>query len=294
MKKDIITRAMTCDGNARIIVVNTTDITNSAIKYHKLSPTASAALGRTLAAVSMIGVMLKNKNDSATLTFAGDGVCGKIIGVSDYIGNVKGYIEVPEADLPSNSLGKLDVAGAVGRGMMYLVRDVGEKEPYVGVTPIVSGEIAEDITNYFVTSEQIPTVCGLGVLIEKDHSCRASGGFMIQLLPGADDAFITELEKRLTLVYSVSAYFDRGLSNEQIIKEILGDNIPFDLFDENDIGYECDCTRERTRKALLSLPEKDIQEMINDGKEIEMTCRFCNSIYKFSVDELIEIRDSRK
>lgn len=294
MKKDVITRAMTCDGNARIIVANTTNITNTAINFHKLSPTATAALGRTLAAVSIIGVMLKNKTDSATLTFAGDGVCGKIIGVSDYIGNVKGYIEVPEADLPSNSLGKLDVAGAVGSGMMYLVRDVGEKEPYVGVTPIVSGEIAEDITNYFVTSEQIPTVCGLGVLVEKDHTCLASGGFMIQLLPGADDAFITELEKRLTLVYSVSAYFDRGLSNEEIIKEILGDNIPFDIFDENDISYHCDCSKGRTKKALESLPSKDIQEMIDDGKEIEMTCRFCDSVYKFSVEELEEIRDSRK
>lgn len=291
MKQDIIMRAMTLDGNARIIVANTTSITNTAIRYHSLSPTAAAALGRALAGCSMIGVMLKNKNDSATLTFSGDGVCGKIIAVSDYIGNVKGYIENPLADLPVNSVGKLDVAGAVGKGNMYIIRDVGEKEPYVGLTPIVSGEIAEDITNYFATSEQTPTVCGLGVLIDTDHTCIASGGFMIQLLPGADEEFITKLEKRLALVYSVSSYFDKGMTCEEIAKEILGDDIPFDVFDENDISYICDCSRERTSNALYSLPVNDLQEMIDDGKEIEMTCRFCDKKYIFSVDELIRLRD---
>ena len=293
MKKDIITRAMTRDGNARIIVVNSKNMTNSAISFHKLSPTAAAALGRTLAAASMIGVMLKNPSDSATLSFSGNGVCGKIIAVSDYVGNVKGYIENPQADLPLNSVGKLDVSGAVGKGLMHLIRDVGKKEPYVGLTPIVSGEIAEDITNYFATSEQIPTVCGLGVLVDTDHTCKSAGGFMIQLLPGAEDSFIDKLERRMALVYSVSAYFDRGLSNEEIIKEILGDEIEFDIFDENDIGYVCDCSRERTRRALFSLPTKDIDEMIADGEPIEMTCRFCDNIYKFDIDELKKIRDEQ-
>ena len=176
---------------------------------------------------------------------------------------------------------------------MHLIRDVGEKEPYVGLTPIVSGEIAEDITNYFATSEQIPTVCGLGVLVDTDHTCKSAGGFMIQLLPGAEDSFIDKLEKRMALVYSVSAYFDRGLSNEEIIKEILGDEIEFDIFDENDIGYECDCSRDRTRRALYSLPAKDIDEMIADGKEIEMTCRFCDKIYKFDIEELKKIREEQ-
>ena len=293
MKKDIITRAMTRDGNARIIVVNSKNMTNSAISFHKLSPTAAAALGRTLAAASMIGVMLKTPSDSATLSFSGNGVCGKIIAVADYVGNVKGYIDNPQADLPLNSVGKLDVSGAVGKGLMHLIRDVGEKEPYVGLTPIVSGEIAEDITNYFATSEQIPTVCGLGVLVDTDHTCKSAGGFMIQLLPGAEDSFIDKLERRMALVYSVSAYFDRGLSNEEIIKEILGDEIEFDIFDENDIGYVCDCSRERTRRALFSLPTKDIDEMIADGEPIEMTCRFCDNIYKFDIDELKKIRDEQ-
>ncbi len=292
MKNNTITRAMTSDGNARIVIANTTGITNSAIKYHHLSPTAAAALGRSLAAVSMIGIFLKNPSDSATLSFSGDGVCGKIIAVSDYAGNVKGYIQNPSADLPPNSMGKLDVAGAVGQGSMSVVRDIGEKEPYIGVTPIVSGEIAEDITNYFATSEQIPTVCGLGVLIDTDHSCKASGGFMIQLMPGADENFISELEKRMTLVYSVSAYFDRGLSNEEIAKEILGEKIKFDIFDENEISYKCDCTRQRTENALFSLPISDINDMINDGKQIEVCCRFCDKKYIFTIDDLKRIRDN--
>ena len=278
---DYITRAMTSDGSARIIVVNTKESVNRAIEYHKLSPTASAALGRSLTASSMIGIMLKNKNASCTLTFDGDGVCGKIIAVSDYYGNVKGYIENPLADLPQNSRGKLDVAGAVGKGSMYIVRDEGEGEPYVGIAPIVSGEIADDITSYFATSEQVPTVCGLGVLVDTDHSCRAAGGFMIQLLPGADDEFIEKLEAKMALVYSVSSYFDRGLTNAEIIKELLGD-IPFDLFDEAEIEYHCDCSRERTKKALYSLSRADIAEIVEDGKDIEMTCRFCDKVYNFS------------
>lgn len=293
MSKDTLLRAMTRDGNARILVASTTDIVNRAIQYHHLSPTAAAAMGRTLTASSLIGIMLKNKGDSATLTFAGDGACGKIIAVSDYAGNVKGYIQNPTADLPSKEKGKLNVAGAVGNGVMQLIRDIGEKEPYVGISPIVSGEIAEDITHYFATSEQIPTVCGLGVLIDTDHTCLAAGGFMIQLLPGADDAFIDLLEKRMTPVYSVSAYFDRGLSCEEIAHELLGDEIPFDVFDENDIAYRCDCSRERTHRALCSLPNHEIDEMIADGKEIEMTCRFCDKTYTFSVDELTKIRESR-
>ncbi len=293
MKTDVITRAMTSCGNARIIVVNTTNSVNDAIKYHDLAPTATAALGRALTASSMIGIMLKNKTDSSTLTIAGDGPCGKIIAVSDYGGNVKGYIQNPSADLPVNKSGKLDVSGAVGKGTMYIVRDVGEKEPYVGVTPIISGEIAEDITNYFATSEQTPTVCGLGVLVDTDHSCKAAGGFMIQLLPGADDEFIDKLEKRMTLVYSVSAYFDRGLSNEQIMYELLGDEIPFDIFDENDISYTCDCSRARTMRALYSLPVNEISEMIEEGQDIEMSCQFCDKKYIFTVDELKEIEKSR-
>lgn len=285
MLGNTITRAMTRCGNARIIAVNSKEMVNDAIKYHNLSPTAAAALGRTLTAASMIGVMLKNKTDSVTVTFNGDGVCGKILAVSDYYGNTKGFVQYPQADLPLNSKGKLDVAGAVGKGSMCVVRDVGEREPYVGMIPIVSGEIAEDITNYFATSEQIPTVCALGVLMGKDYKCVSAGGYMIQLLPGADDDFIGRLEKRIAEVPPVSTLFSTGRTNAEYIKDILGD-IEFDVFDEADVSYHCDCSRKRVENALISMGEKDMNEIIADGKNIDVTCQFCDKIYTFSPDDL--------
>lgn len=285
MLGNTITRAMTKCGSARIIAINSKEMVNDAIKYHNLSPTAAAALGRTLTAASMIGVMLKNKNDSVTVTFNGDGVCGKILAVSDYYGNTKGFVQNPQADLPLNSKGKLDVAGAVGKGSMYVVRDVGEKEPYVGMIPIVSGEIAEDITHYFATSEQIPTVCALGVLIDKDYKCISAGGYMIQLLPGTDDAFIDKLEQRISAVPPVSTLFSTGKTNAEYIKDILGD-IEFDVFDEADVSYHCDCTKARVENALISMGKKDMLEIIEDGKDIDVSCQFCDKIYTFTPDDL--------
>ena len=285
MLGNTITRAMTKCGSARIIAINSKEMVNDAIKYHNLSPTAAAALGRTLTAASMIGVMLKNKNDSVTVTFNGDGVCGKILAVSDYYGNTKGFVQNPQADLPLNSKGKLDVAGAVGKGSMYVVRDVGEKEPYVGMIPIVSGEIAEDITHYFATSEQIPTVCALGVLIDKDYKCISAGGYMIQLLPGTEDSFIDKLEQRISVVPPVSTLFSTGKTNVEYIKDILGD-IEFDVFDEADVSYYCDCNKARVEKALVSMGEKDMTEIIEDGKDIDVSCQFCDKIYTFTPDDL--------
>lgn len=285
MLGNTITRAMTKCGSARIIAINSKEMINDAIKFHGLSPTAAAALGRTLTAASMIGVMLKNKSDSVTVTFNGDGVCGKILAVSDYYGNTKGFVQNPQADLPLNSKGKLDVAGAVGKGSMYVVRDVGEKEPYVGMIPIVSGEIAEDITHYFATSEQIPTVCALGVLIDKDYKCISAGGYMIQLLPGTEDSFIDRLEHRISVVPPVSTLFSTGKTNEQYLKDILGD-IEFDVFDEADVSYYCDCTRARVENALISMGEKDMTEIIEEGKNIDVSCQFCDKIYTFTPDDM--------
>lgn len=285
MLGNTITRAMTKCGSARIILINSKEMVNDAINYHNLSPTAAAALGRTLTASSMIGVMLKNKTDSVTVSFNGDGVCGKILAVSDYYGNTKGYVQYPEKDLPLNSRGKLDVAGAVGKGNLYVIRDVGEKEPYVGMSPIVSGEIAEDITEYFAVSEQIPTVCALGVLIGNDYKCISAGGYMIQLLPGTEDEFIDRLEKQIEKVPPVSAMFSSGKPNSEYLKEILGD-IEFDIFDEADVSYHCDCEKKRVEKALISIGEKDLTEMINDGKSIDVTCQFCDKVYTFTPDEL--------
>ena len=285
MLGNTITRAMTKCGNARVIIINSKEMVNDAIKYHNLSPTAAAALGRTLSATSMMGVMLKNKTDSITVTFNGDGVCGKVLAVSDYYGNTKGYVQNPQADLPLNSKGKLDVAGAIGAGTLYIVRDEGTGEPYVGTTPIVSGEVAEDITEYFARSEQIPTVCALGVLIGKDYSCLSAGGYMIQLLPGAEDSFIDKIEQRITEIPPVSTLFSTGKTNAEYLKDILGD-IEFDIFDEADVSYHCDCSRKRVEKALVSLGEKELSEMVNDGKSIDVSCQFCDKVYTFTPENL--------
>ena len=288
MLGNTITRAMTACGNARIILINSREMVNDAIRIHHLSPTAAAALGRTLTAASMIGVMLKNKTDSVTVSFNGDGVCGKILAVADYYGNTKGYVQHPEADLPLNSRGKLDVAGAVGHGTLYIIRDEGEREPYVGTTPIVSGEIAEDITEYFARSEQIPSVCALGVLIGKDYSCLSAGGYMIQLLPGAEDSFIDKLEARLPLIPPVSTLFSTGKPNKEYLKDIMGD-IACDVFDEADVSYHCDCTKDRVEKALVSIGEKDLREMIAEDKAIDVSCQFCDKIYTFTPADLADL-----
>ena len=288
MLGNTITRAMTVCGNARVILINSREMVDDAIRIHHLSPTAAAALGRTLTAASMIGVMLKNKDDTVTVSFNGDGVCGKILAVADYYGNTKGYVEHPEADLPLNARGKLDVAGAVGKGMLYVVRDEGEREPYVGMTPIVSGEIAEDITDYFARSEQIPTVCALGVLVGNDYTCRSAGGYMIQLLPGADEAFIDKLEARLPLIPPVSTLFSTGKTNAEYLKDIMGD-IECDIFDEADVSYHCDCTKERVERALVSIGEKELTEMIDENKSFDITCQFCDKIYTFTPSDLKQL-----
>lgn len=293
MKQNTITRAMTRCGSARILIINSKEMVNDAIEIHHLSPTCAAALGRTLTAASLIGVMLKNKEDTATLTFDGDGVCGKLIATSDYYGNVKGCAENPMADLPVNAKGKLDVAGAVGQGNMYIIRDCGEGEPYVGMIPIVSGEIAEDITEYYAKSEQIPTVCALGVLIGTDYKAISAGGIMIQLLPGAEDEFIDRLSERVPLLSNISHMFSEGKTNEQLLSEIMGD-IEIDIFDEIDCSYHCDCSSERVEKALVSLGRKELEDIINDGKPIDVGCQFCGKKYTFTTDDMKKLYERAK
>lgn len=293
MKQNTITRAMTRCGSARILIINSTEMVNDAIDIHHLSPTCAAALGRTLTAASLIGVMLKNKTDSATLTFDGDGVCGKLIATSDYYGNVKGCAENPTADLPVNAKGKLDVAGAVGKGNMYIIRDCGEGEPYVGMIPIVSGEIAEDITEYYAKSEQIPTVCALGVLVGTDYKAIGAGGVMIQLLPGAEDEFIDRLSARVPLLSNVSHMFSEGKSNTELLSEIMGD-IEIDIFDEIDCSYHCDCSSERVEKALVSLGKKELEDIINDGKPIDVGCQFCGKKYTFTTEDMKKLYERAK
>ncbi len=291
--KSTILRGMTRDGSARVLVINSTDIVNDMIKAHKPTPTASAALGRTVTAASMIGTMLPENGDTVTITFSGDGEAGKIIAVADYFGNVKGYIQNPLANPPKKSNGKLDVGAAVGRGTLSFVKKIGNEEPQIGMTEIISGEIAEDIASYFALSEQVPTVLSLGVLIDKDYTCLAAGGVLVQLLPFPDDATVDVIERNAADLSNISRYFADGMDNKSILDIALKD-IPYDIFDTIEVSYKCDCSRKRMREKILSLGKGEVKKLLDEqeaeGKERELTaeCRFCNSKYTFTEKALLD------
>lgn len=279
-------RCMSRDGSARLFVANTTDIVKEAQRLHRTAPTATAALGRVLTGASLMGCMLKDKGNTLTLNFKGQGPAGGVMAVSDYAGNVKGLIGNPAADLPNKPNGKLDVSGIVGPGQMTVMKDMGLKEPYVGVTPIESGEIAEDIARYYAESEQVPTVCALGVLVDTDYSCKAAGGVLIQLLPFADEAVIEKIERNLPAYTELSRLIASGLTNREIANIAFSD-IPFDVFDQLDISYICDCSRERMERNLIALGKKTLMDIIRQQHKIEACCHFCNQKYVFDVDDLV-------
>ncbi len=289
-----IFRAMTEDGSARIHVINSKDIVNEAVRYHKTAPTATAALGRLLTGVSMMGCMLGERDDRISVTMAGDGSAGKIIAAADYYGNVKGYIENPLADPPRKLSGKLDVGAAVGRGMMRVVRDAGGDEPHVGTVEIYTGEIAEDLAQYYAESEQVPTLMALGVLVDRDLSCLAAGGVLVQLLPFADDEVAARLEQNAQKLTKVSEMFRDGMSNLEIA-EIALEGIPFQPFDEIEVGYVCDCSRERTEAAVRAIGRKEAEDIFRECREegrepeIEVLCRFCDKKYVFTPDDCKKI-----
>lgn len=291
----MISRAITADGSARMIFADTTQIVQKAADIHNTSKTVTAALGRCLTAASLMGSLLKDKDNSLTFQVNGGGPAGRICCVSDYKGNVRGYAENPSAELPPNARGKLDVGGAVGKsGGLTVIKDMGMGEPYVGTCPLVSGEIAEDVTQYFANSEQTPTVCALGVRVDQNRKIIAAGGFLVQLMPGAEESVIEAIEKNLTTVSSVSAMIASGKSAEQIISSVL-DGTGFEMFDEFDIDYACNCSRERYLTALAGLSAGDVKELCSDAdKPIETVCRFCNSKYVFTPEEVLRAYAEKK
>ena len=286
--KDYLIRATAANGQVRAFGVTSRELTETAKNAHDTSPVATAALGRLMSAAVMMGADLKGENDLLTLRMEGDGPMGGLLATADSHGNVKGYAFHPEVLLPPNAKGKLDVGGALGAGMLSVVKDIGLKEPYVGQTNLVSGEIAEDLTYYYATSEQIPCSIALGVLMNKDNTVRQAGGFMIQLLPGASDELIDRLEERLGELPSITALLDAGKTPEEILSGLLGD-FNLEILEKKPVQFHCDCSRERVERAIVSIGKKEIREMIEEGKPIEAGCQFCNKKYSFSVEELEEL-----
>ena len=285
----VIKRAISSDASVVASVLDATDIVSEIEIIHTTSAVVTAALGRLSIAASLMGYGLKGEKDSITLRLDGNGPTGSLVAVSDSRGNVKSYVCNPIVELPLNQYGKLDVAGAVGKeGTLSVIKDLGLKEPYIGQIPIVSGEIAEDIASYFAVSEQIPTVCGLGVLVNPDLSVKAAGGYLVQLLPFADEKSVDILEKNIKQILPVSKMFDDGMTAEEISLKLLEGLNP-NVLDEAEVAYKCDCSRERTEKILISLGEKEIKEIVEDNEITEVCCHFCNKKYKFTPEELMAL-----
>lgn len=285
---DYIVRATAANAQIRAFACTTKGVVEQARQIHNTSPVVTAALGRLLSGAAMMGSMLKGEKDLLTLQVKGDGPVKGITVTADAKGNVKGYANVADVILPANAVGKLDVAGAVGRGYLSVIKDMGLKEPYVGRIELQTGEIAEDLTYYFAASEQVPSSVGLGVLMEKDNTVRQAGGFIIQLMPFAEDEIIEKLERNLEKVNSVTSLLDEGSTPEQML-QILLEGLEPEIMDTMSAAFCCNCNKKRVEKALISIGRGELKSMIEEGKEIEVNCHFCNTNYKFSVEELKEL-----
>lgn len=283
-------RAISKDGSVVAAAIDAKDIVSEIENIHKTSAVVTAALGRLSVAASLMGIGLKGENDSLTLRLNGGGPAGALIAVADSRGNVKSYVGNPVVEIPLNQYGKLDVAGAVGKdGTLSVVKDLGLKEPYAGQVPVVSGEIAEDIASYFAVSEQIPTVCGLGVLVNPDLSVNSAGGYLIQLLPFADEACIDVLEKNVRELPSVTQMLSSGVTAEEMALKVL-DGLEPEVLDEQECAYKCDCSRERVERALISLGREELSKMAEEEEKIEVCCHFCSKKYYFTRDEIISLK----
>lgn len=285
--KDYIVRATAGNQQIRAFAATTQNLVEQARQHHGTSPVATAALGRLLTAGSMMGSMMKNDSDVLTLQIKGSGPIGGITVTADASGKVKGYVENPEAMMPPKN-GKLDVGGAVGIGLLNVIKDMGLKEPYIGQTILQTSEIAEDLTYYFATSEQVPSSVGLGVLMNKDNTVKCAGGFIVQVMPFVSDEVLNKLEENIGKISSVTSMLDSGMSPEQMLETVL-EGLDVEITDTLDTEFYCNCSHERIEKAIISIGKKDIQDMIDDGKDVEVKCHFCNTAYTFNVEELKDI-----
>ena len=285
---DYIVRATAAKGQIRAFAVTSAETVETARRAHDTSPVVTAALGRLLSVGAMMGAMMKGEDDLLTLQIQCDGPIGGLVVTADSHGHVKGYANHPEVMLPPNARGKLDVGGALGHGILSVIRDLGMKEPYAGQTELQTGEIAEDLTYYFASSEQTPSSVGLGVLMNRDNTVRCAGGFLIQLMPFAEEEVIEKLEKNLAGIDSVTACLDRGDTPEQLLEKLL-EGLELEFQEKTGLQFFCNCNRERVEKAVVSIGKKEIAEMIQEGKPVEVKCHFCNKAYEFSMEDLKRI-----
>ena len=290
---DKLIRAITRDAAIQITAVLTTDLVERARNIHKTLPLATAALGRTLTITSMMGNQLKVDDGSVTVQIRGNGPLGTIVCVGEPDGYVRGYLQNPAVDLPLRPDGKLAVGAGVGDGFLLVVKDIGLREPVTGTTVLVNGEIAEDLTRYFAESEQIPSACALGVLVNTDQSVRQAGGYLVQLMPGALDKDIDRLEENIAKAGAMTTMLDRGMSLEEVVCAVL-DGFDVEFFEEVPVGYRCNCSHSKVTRALISLGEKELTDLANDDKPAEITCQFCDKVYSFEKNEILELLETAK